>query len=296
MDACILKGVPHPIIVSESGRALASHQSVLVFDVLGATLRSGKTSLVKLKDLEKDRSSNGASTNGTHDPGTYLISTFREVYDGLDERNLQEAYNDSKQFKMEAARLFKLGCLSLEQRAQADAIYDAICHRVLLSFEQMQLPDEMTNLKRSFSAVYHINLSIFRSVPDAWAIGQIFPIMPLHRLNERPKLQAVLADLTCDSDGKIDYFIGSKETAETVLPVHELHPGEPYYMGLFLAGVYQVSNLSCIMHKQCLWYNKKETKTPKCSFFENLSRGFKSFQNTLMQYKFSTTDGYFGKF
>lgn len=254
VDACILKGVPQPVIVSESGRALASHQSILVFDVLSTSQRSESSSLRNLEllaengtidtvpsgDQKKEREiSNGTPHSGRQDPGKYLLSTFHEVYNALDEHNFHEGYNDAKQFKLEVERLFKLGGLSLEQRAQADALYDAICHRLLASFEESVLPDELKELKNSFAAIYHINLSVFRSIPDTWAIGQVFPIMPLQRLNERPDLHAVLADLTCDSDGKIDRFIGDNGKFETVLPVHRLRSGEPYYIGLFLAGVYQ---------------------------------------------------------
>lgn len=254
VDACILKRVPQPIIVSESGRALASHQSILVFDVLSSSQRSEISSLRNLHllaenctssseqsaDQMKERQSfSNGPMNCSPDPGKYLLSTFYDVYNTLDRHNVQEAYNDAKQFKLEASRLFKLGGLSLEQRAQADALYDAICHRVLAFFQESHLPDELKELKKNFSAVYHINLSVFRSVPDIWAIGQVFPVMPLQRLNERPNLQAILADLTCDSDGKIDQFIGATDEIGTMLPVHDLYPGETYYMGLFLAGVYQ---------------------------------------------------------
>ncbi|EFJ32037.1 hypothetical protein SELMODRAFT_144682 [Selaginella moellendorffii] len=203
VDACILKGVAQPVIISESGRALASHHSVLVFDVLSTFERPA----------------------ADQDPGEYLLHTFEKVYNTMDESNFRESYSDAKQFKSEISSLFKLGCLSLEQRAQADALYEALCHRV--------------ELRDSLAAVYHINLSVFRSAPDAWAIDQIFPIIPLQRLTEKPTVQATLADLTCDSDGKFDRFIGENGEVAAALPVHELRKGEPYLMGLFLGGVYQ---------------------------------------------------------
>lgn len=169
-----------------------------------------------------------------------------QVYSSMEVGNAQEAYNDAKQLREEAGSLFKLGCLSLEQRAQAEALYDCVSQQ-MLTFAP-QLSDE---LRLSLAATYHVNLSVFRSAPDSWAINQIFPIMPLHRLTEKPTTLATLADLTCDSDGKIDRFVGASGDISSVLPVHDLHEGEPYYLGLFLGGVYQVNGfktfLSCSM-------------------------------------------------
>eukprot|EP01018_Ginkgo_biloba_P034014 Gb_41255 [translate_table: standard] len=317
-DACILKGVPQPVIVSESGRALASHHSVIVFDVLSVSQRTepsfispsrvqssavaekadysgmsvsdhsyksatedthyGKCYSHIITSNDSDRiarqdvhsgefqpvsvnCSNGnvrgvryfdecysrsiqlnrtdEDVQGDHDPGEYLLSTFYEVYQTMSEQNFKEAYNDAKQFKREGESLFKLGFFRLEHRAQLEALYDAISYRVLEYCKGSELPDELQNLKKSFAATYHINLSIFRSAPDSWAINQVFPVMPLHRLHEKPNTQATLADLTCDSDGKIEYFISPSGEVDSVLSVHHICEGEPYYMGLFLAGVYQ---------------------------------------------------------
>ena len=154
----------------------------------------------------------------------------------LEVGNAQEAYNDAKQLKQEARSLFKLGCLSLEQRAQADVLYDSVCQQVLAFGPQ--LPKE---LKLSLPTIYNVNLSVFRSAPDAWAINQIFPVMPLQRLHEKPIVQATLADLTCDSDGRIDRFVGASGDITKMLPLHALRKGEPYFLGLFLGGVYQVT-------------------------------------------------------
>ncbi|XP_024527755.1 uncharacterized protein LOC9632306 [Selaginella moellendorffii] len=257
VDACILKGVAQPVIISESGRALASHHSVLVFDVLSTFERSENTSLANLEVLMNNSpygqlKDNGrgccansncppcsASPAADQDPGEYLLHTFEKVYNTMDESNFRESYSDAKQFKSEISSLFKLGCLSLEQRAQADALYEALCHRVVALCKGEDLPDELQELRDSLAAVYHINLSVFRSAPDAWAIDQIFPIIPLQRLTEKPTVQATLADLTCDSDGKFDRFIGENGEVAAALPVHELRKGEPYLMGLFLGGVYQ---------------------------------------------------------
>lgn len=255
-DACILKGVPQPVIISESGRALASHHSVLVFDVLGATQHSEALALENLDILARNakvgagqrpedavqRRVMGATsqTQTRQTAGQYLLSTFHEVYDTMNERNFQEAYNDAKQFKSEAWSLFKLGCLSLEQRAEADALYDAVCHRAVEYSGGCDLHEELQAASKYLAAVYHVNMSVFRSAPDSWAINQLFPVMPLQRLNERPRIQATIADLTCDSDGKIDRFVGSDGECTSVLRVHEVGKGESYYMGLFLGGVYQV--------------------------------------------------------
>jgi arginine decarboxylase len=147
----------------------------------------------------------------------------------LEVGNAQEAYNDAKQLRQEAGSLFKLGCLSLEQRAQADVLYDSVCQQVLAFGPQ--LPNE---LKLFLPTIYNVNLSVFRSAPDSWAINQIFPVMPLQRLHEKPIVQATLADLTCDSDG-------TSGDITKMLPLHALRKGEPYFLGLFLGGVYQVT-------------------------------------------------------
>lgn len=269
-DACLLKGVSQPVIVSESGRALASHHSVIVFDVLSVSQQSAAKSMGNLESLGESRVQRFTINDETvfsavqedlhsselhagsvvpyHtntklrkdcNPGEYLLSTLYNIKKTICQQNVQEAYNDAKRLKREAHSLFKLGFLSLEHRAQVEDVYDAISFSVLKFCRDSELPDEVDKLKKYLAATYHINLSIFRSVPDSWAINQVFPIMPLHRLHEKPNTQAVLADLTCDSDGKIEHFIGPSGKVESVLSVHHLCEGEPYYMGLFLAGVYQ---------------------------------------------------------
>lgn len=271
-DACLLKGVSQPVIVSESGRALASHHSVIVFDVLSVSQQTAPKSMGNLESLGESRVQkftiiDKTAYSGTAaqedllssemhagsivlyhtntklredcNPGECLLSTFYDINRTICQQNFQEAYNDAKRLKREAHSLFKLGYLSLEHRAQVEAVYDAISFSVLKFCKDSELPDELDKLKKSLAATYHINLSVFRSVPDSWAINQVFPIMPLHRLHEKPNTQATLADLTCDSDGKIEHFIGPSGNVESVLSVHHLCEGEPYYMGLFLAGVYQ---------------------------------------------------------
>ncbi|GLJ41046.1 hypothetical protein SUGI_0849780 [Cryptomeria japonica] len=251
-DACFLKGISQPVIVSESGRALASHHSVIVFDVLSVSQRmqpkfiskqesSGTTIVQSIDKADYSGSIMHANINDQEDcnPGDDLLSSFHEVSRTMCQQNLLEAFNDAKQLKQKAETLFKLGFLSLEDRAQMETLYDAISYTFLDNYRDSDLPDELEKLKNSLAAIYHINLSIFRSVPDSWAISHVFPVMPLHRLHEKPTAQATLADLTCDSDGKIENFIGPSGEVENVLSVHHLREGEPYYMGLFLAGVYQ---------------------------------------------------------
>ncbi|CAM6095065.1 unnamed protein product [Calypogeia fissa] len=246
-DACQMKGISHPVIVSESGRALASHHSVLIFEVLAGSELSEMTALDDLEKMAKySESKPGISTdtcltapNTRLRKGECLLSSFYDVYQLVNKNNCLKAFTDAKQFKLEAGTLFKLGYLSLEQRAQANALYQAVCHRVLLHVNPLDVPQELQALQTSMAAVYHVNLSLFRSAPDMWAIGQIFPIIPLQRLNEKPTVAATLADLTCDSDGIIDRFVDAKGGITGVLPVHTVRKGDQYYLGLFLAGVYQ---------------------------------------------------------
>ncbi|MBE9043312.1 biosynthetic arginine decarboxylase [Pleurocapsales cyanobacterium LEGE 10410] len=222
-DACDQGNVPHPVLVSESGRAIAAHQSVLVFDVLAA---SSAPSL-NLQLLAPD--------------APLIVRNFWETYQGIDRHNLQESYHDAIQFKQEALSLFNFGYLSLSDRAIAEELYWACCYKIsALIDDSDDIPNDLDNLQQIMAATYHVNLSIFQSVPDAWAIDQLFPIMPIHRLHQKPTVKGVLADITCDSDGKIDRFINRKET-KNVLELHPLNTSQPspYYLGMFLVGAYQ---------------------------------------------------------
>ena len=221
-EACAARQLPPPILVSESGRALASHQSVLIFDVLGA---SGIPSL--------------AAPVPPSDTDHALLRELYETYTTIDLHNYQEAYNDAVQFKDEAISLFNFGYLSLPQRAKVEGLYWSCCHRILeLVRHESYVPDDLENLEKSLAAIYYINLSVFQSAPDSWAIDQLFPIMPIHRLNEEPTCRATLADLTCDSDGKVEQFIDLRDV-KPVLELHPLQPETPYCLGLFLGGAYQ---------------------------------------------------------
>ena len=221
-DACDRAEVMVPTIVSESGRAIASHQSVLVFDVLGT---SSKPSVeVRLPDSN----------------APLVLRNFWLTYREIDRTNLQESYHDAIGFKQEALSLFNLGYLSLSDRALAEELYWACCAKISLILERCEeIPEDLSDLAVVMASTYYVNLSIFRSAPDTWAIEQLFPIMPLHHLERKPTARGILADITCDSDGKIDRFISRKD-AKNVL---ELHPvsdtTSPYYLGMFLVGSYQ---------------------------------------------------------
>ncbi|MBW4680790.1 MAG: biosynthetic arginine decarboxylase [Microcoleus vaginatus WJT46-NPBG5] len=220
-EACEERQLPVPTLISESGRAIASHQSVLVFDVLGT---SEVPSVAPAPLGEREH---------------LILRNLYETYQSIGVENYQEAYHDAIQFKEEAISIFNFGYLSLRDRAKAERLYWACCEKILsLVRQQDYVPDDLEDLENIMASIYYINLSVFQSAPDSWAINQLFPIMPIHRLDEEPTQRGTLADLTCDSDGKIDQFID----LQAVKPVLELHPlkaGEPYYLGMFLAGAYQ---------------------------------------------------------
>ncbi|WP_399375680.1 MULTISPECIES: biosynthetic arginine decarboxylase [unclassified Thermosynechococcus] len=220
-DACRQRGIPDPILISESGRAIASHQSVLIFNVLGVS--------------EVPKITPEPATEDEH----LIIRNLYDTYQTIDENNYQEAYNDALQFKGEAISLFNFGYLSLPERARAESLFWACCAKILgIARQQEYVPDDLEDLEKIMASIYYINLSVFQSVPDSWAIDQLFPIMPIHRLDEEPTERGILADLTCDSDGKIDQFIDLRDV-KSVLELHPFRLGEPYYLGLFLNGAYQ---------------------------------------------------------
>ena len=224
-EACESRGLPMPTLVSESGRALASHQSVLVFDVLGV---SGRQSPVCAPPKPSD-----------HTLLRELYETYESITPDATPAAYQEAYHDAEQFKQEAASLFNFGYLSLTERAQVETLFWACCGKIMAAVRQEDyIPDDLASLQQMMALTYTVNLSVFQSAPDSWAIGQLFPIMPLHRLNEEPTCRGILADLTCDSDGKIDQFIDLHDVKST-LELHPFIPGEPYYLGMFLNGAYQ---------------------------------------------------------
>ena len=220
-EACTKASVVCPTIISESGRAIAAHQSVLVFEVVG-------TSEVRFGEPQ--------------DPGASAHRVMRQLYEtyvGVQPKNLREAYHDAQQGKEEAESLFKLGYLGLRERAVAERLYWACCEKIAIAGKRLKrVPEEVTELEQNMAAIYYGNFSVFQSIPDSWAIDQLFPVMPIHRLKEEPTERCVVADLTCDSDGKIDRFI-DVEDPKSVLEVHSVKADEAYMMGIFLNGAYQ---------------------------------------------------------
>ncbi len=219
--ACTKSEVEVPTLVSESGRAIAAHHSVLVFEVVG-------TSEVRFGDPVEP-------TTATH----RLLKDLYETYRGISVKNVQESWHDASQAKEEAQNLFKYGYLGLRERAQAERLFWACCEKIQERLKRLKfVPEELSHLEQTLSAIYYCNFSLFQSAPDIWAIDQLFPIVPIHRLSERPTVTARLADLTCDSDGVVDNFIDVEEDKH-VLEVHEWSKDRPYYLGMFLNGAYQ---------------------------------------------------------
>ncbi|PSB20492.1 arginine decarboxylase [filamentous cyanobacterium Phorm 46] len=220
-DACDERKLPVPIIISESGRAIASHQSVLVFDVLGTS------------DVPRE------VPEPVDETAHQIPRNLYEIYQSITPENYQEVYHDAIQFKEEAVSLFNLGYLGIAERAKTEQLYWACCDKIqAIARQKDYVSDDLEDLEKVMASIYYINLSVFQSVPDSWAINQLFPIMPINRLDEEPTERGILADLTCDSDGKIDQFIDLRDV-KSVLELHTLKPGEPYYLALFLGGAYQ---------------------------------------------------------
>jgi arginine decarboxylase len=220
-EACDAKGIPHPDIVTEAGRAMVAHHSVLIFDILGVhEMLSGKQPEPVQPSDHK------------------VIKDLAEVWVGISQKNVQEAYHDSLQLKEEAANLFSLGYLDLRARARVERLFWDICEKILrITRELPYVPEDLEPLEKGLADTYYGNFSVFQSAPDHWAVKQLFPVMPIHRLEEKPTRRGVFADLTCDSDGKIDRFIDPRDVKDVL----DLHPwnGQPYYIGVFLVGAYQ---------------------------------------------------------
>jgi arginine decarboxylase len=220
-SVCDDAGVPHPVIFSESGRAAVAYHSVLVFNVLGVSDRGENDVPATMPDEVEQ-------------PLKDLFDTHRE----LTVRNLLESYHDAQQSLDMAMNLFGGGYLSLDQRSLAERLFWAIARKIQRLVRQLDyVPEELEGLDALLSETYFSNFSLFQSMPDSWAIKQLFPIMPIHRLDERPTHHAVLADVTCDSDGQITRFIDRRDIRRT-LPLHDF-TGEPYYLAAFLVGAYQ---------------------------------------------------------
>lgn len=220
-EACDARGVPHPDIVTESGRALVAHHSLLVYNVLGTNeILAGEIPATLAEDEHQ------------------VIQQLYETYAGVSRKNFQESYHDALQLKEEAITAFNLGMLDLKARARVEQLFWATCEKILKIVRDVPyVPDELEGLERQLTDTYFCNFSLFQSLPDHWAVRQLFPTMPIDRLNKAPTRRAVLADLTCDSDGKIDQFIDLRDVRH-FLDVHALN-GEPYFIASFLLGAYQ---------------------------------------------------------
>jgi arginine decarboxylase len=222
-EGCDAYRVPHPDIVSESGRALVAHHSVLVFDVL---------------DVDRLHPGHLAPREGEFDKEPAVIRSLAETWRSITRKNFQEAYHDALQLKEEATGLFNLGLLDLRGRARVEQLFWGCCEAILKIIRELDyVPDELEGLEKGLADTYYANFSVFQSAPDHWAVKQLFPTLPIHRLNERPTRRGIIADLTCDSDGKLDQFIDLRDVKNCL----ELHPsdGRPYCLGMFLVGAYQ---------------------------------------------------------
>ncbi len=219
-NVCDEGEVAHPTIVTESGRAIAAYHSVLVFNVLGVSGFGDDSFDLVAEDSEQP------------------LIDLQETYRSLSSKNLLESFHDAQQSLDSALNLFSLGYLPLAQRSQAEKLYWAICRRIHRMGKELEyFPEELEGLDGMLSDTYFCNFSLFQSMPDSWAVKQLFPIMPIHRLDETPSRSGVLGDISCDSDGKIDQFIDRRDVKRT-LPLHAFN-GEPYLLGAFLVGAYQ---------------------------------------------------------
>jgi arginine decarboxylase len=221
---CDEKNVSHPTIISESGRALVAHSSVLIFEVIG------RNKIFKT-DLEFE-------VNPTDSP---IVKAIHEIYDSVSVENFQESYSDLIEKRRDTLQLFTYGVLDLTQRAKAEDLYWATSAKMVkLARGHEELENIKYELEKELTDIYFCNFSLFQSLPDAWALKQVFPVMPIHRLQHRPAKRAILVDLTCDSDGKLNHFIDSQELdTQAYLEVHRFDTKEPYYLAAFMTGAYQ---------------------------------------------------------
>ena len=222
VDAANKNNIPHPNIITESGRSLAAHHSVLVIDVLETASLPEMHEEFEAKETDHQ-----------------LVKDLYEIWDNLNIRNMLEDWHDAEQIRDEALELFSHGIVDLKTRAEIESMYWSVCHEINTLAKQIKhVPEELRGLDKILADKYFCNFSLFQSLPDSWAIDQLFPIMPIQRLDERPSRNATLQDITCDSDGKIANFVTGGHIGH-VLPVHPLKRGESYYLGVFLVGAYQ---------------------------------------------------------
>ncbi|MCA9025969.1 MAG: biosynthetic arginine decarboxylase [Planctomycetaceae bacterium] len=230
---CEETGIPHPDIISESGRAIAAYHSVLVFESLGVSGQGNPPAAVLAAEQETSADFENLPQDAKS-PLKDLLFTYHDVC----ARNVLESYHDAQQALDTAINLFNTGHLPLDQRVISEDLFFAICRKIRGLFKELEyIPEELQGLDTMLSDTVFCNFSLFQSMPDSWAIGQLFPVMPIHRLDEQPVRHSVLCDITCDSDGKIDTFIDRRSTKRTL----KLHAsdGSPYYLAAFLTGAYQ---------------------------------------------------------
>ena len=222
VDASDKNEIPHPNLITEGGRSLTAHHSVLILDVLESVSAPQMP-----EDFQPDEDDH------------QLVHDLTEIWDKLSTRSMLEDWHDAEDIREEALDLFRHGIIDLKTRAQIESLYWAISHEVAeLAHHQKHVPDDLRNLDKQMADKYFCNFSLFQSMPDSWGIDQLFPIMPIDRLKEQPKRSAQLQDITCDSDGKISAYVnGGQQT--NYLPLHTIRDGEHYYIGVFLVGAYQ---------------------------------------------------------
>lgn len=222
VEAADKNELPHPNLITESGRSLTAHHSVLVIDVLETA------SLPEMPEEFEAKSDDHK-----------LVKDLYDIWDNLSSRSMLEDWHDAEQIREEALELFSHGIVDLKTRAEIERMYWSVAHEInVLAKNIKHVPEELKNLDKLLADKYFCNFSLFQSLPDSWAIDQLFPIVPIQRLNERPTRNATLQDITCDSDGKIANFVAEGHTSH-VLPIHSLKKNESYYLGIFLVGAYQ---------------------------------------------------------
>ena len=222
MEVCDAEGVPHPTIVSESGRAIVAHHSVLIVESFGS--------------IEKGH--NGEKVEAAADD-PQIVHDIIEICDDLGRKNRLENLHDAQEIRERAQAMFDLGLLDLRAKARIETVYWQIAGAVVAMFQGMRyVPEEVKEMEVALGDQFLCNFSVFQSLLDHWALGQLFPVMPIHRLNELPDRNATIVDITCDSDGKVSKFVDLQDVKET-LPLHRWEPGDPYYIGFFLVGAYQ---------------------------------------------------------
>ncbi|MGN1248031.1 MAG: biosynthetic arginine decarboxylase, partial [Paludibacteraceae bacterium] len=222
IEASDKNGLPHPNIITESGRSLSAHHTVLIMEVLET---AHLPEMPEEWEVGKD--------------DHQLVKDLYEIWDNLTQRSALESWHDAEQIRDEVVELFSHGLIDLRTRAQIEKLYWSVTREIASLANQMRrVPEELEKVNKLLADKYFCNFSLFQSMPDTWAIDQVFPIMPIQRLDEKPDRHATIQDITCDSDGKVQKYV-SEGTLTKSLPVHSLRKGEPYYIGVFLVGAYQ---------------------------------------------------------